>query len=314
MSNPMFKTLLLSAILTLSLQAREVVDSVGSCKINWSQGSITCEGESAEGQDRRSAKIAAKVTAQRNVLEVIKGVRINSMVTVKDGMLSSDVITSRVQGVVRGGQIISNEYDSEDKYAVATIKLQMGEDLLSALLSDPTKLAWNEKVEQFWNSWSIIPNAYAATYSKYDQKTLEKILEDLRKRGDKKASNYVSSLLQEINDIKYSGILIDVSEVAEFEKAMIVKLVDKNGNEIYPANYVKKATLLKRNTSVGYMYGFDDARKNKRVFSSPVEIKAKDVYKKRYSNLVLSDEQVKTIEALDQEILKKAKIILVLGD
>lgn len=306
--------LLLSSLLTLSLEAREVIDNVGSCKINWSQGSITCQGESAEGQDRRSAKIAAKVTAQRNILEVIKGVRINSMVTVKDGMLSSDVITSRVQGVVRGGQIISNEYDSQDKYAVATIKLKMGKDLLSALLSDPTKLSWNEKVKQLWDSLSLVTNAYAATYSKYDQKTLEKILEDLRKRGDEKASNYVSSLLQDIKSTKYSGILIDVSEVAEFKKAMIVKLVDKDGNEIYPANYVNKATLLKKNTSVGYMYGFEDARKNTRVFSSPVEIKAQNVYKKRYSNLVLNDEQVKIIESLDQEILKKAKIILVLGD
>lgn len=306
--------LLLSSLLTLSLEAREVIDNVGSCKINWSHGSITCQGESAEGQDRRSAKIAAKVTAQRNILEVIKGVRINSMVTVKDGMLSSDVITSRVQGVVRGGQIISNEYDSQDKYAVATIKLKMGKDLLSALLSDPTKLSWNEKVKQLWDSLSLVTNAYAATYSKYDQKTLEKILEDLRKRGDEKASNYVSSLLQDIKSTQYSGILIDVSEVAEFEKAMIVKLVDKDGNEIYPANYVNKATLLKKNTSVGYMYGFEDARKNIRVFSSPVEIKAQNVYKKRYSNLVLNDEQVKIIESLDQEILKKAKIILVLGD
>ncbi|MEA2072527.1 MAG: hypothetical protein U9O86_03000, partial [Campylobacterota bacterium] len=161
----MYKTLLLSAILTLSLQAREVVDSVGSCKINWTQGSITCEGESAEGQSKFAAKISAKVIAQRNLLEVVKGVRIDSMVTVKDGMFSSDVIKSRVQGVIKGGQIISNKYDSKDKYSVATIRLDMGKDLLSALLSDPTQLSWNEKIQKFWNKFSIYTNAYAATYS-----------------------------------------------------------------------------------------------------------------------------------------------------
>lgn len=300
--------------LILSLQAREVVDSVGSCKINWTQGNITCEGESAAGQNKYAAKISAKVIAQRNLLEVVKGVRIDSMVTVKDGMFSSDIITSRVQGVIRGGQIISNEYDSQEQYAVATIKLEMGKDLLSALLSDPTQLSWNEKVEKFWKGFNLVSTLNAATYSQYDKATLEKILADLRKQGDTKASNYVTSVLKDLSSVEYSGILIDVSNVSNFKKAMIVKLVDENGHEIYPANLVDKATLLKRNTSVGYMYGLNDARKNKRVFSVPVEMKAKKVYKKRLSNIVLNKEQIDIIKTLDKEILKNAKIILVLGD
>lgn len=300
--------------LILSLQAREVIDNVGTCKINWTQGNITCEGESAAGQNKYAAKISAKVIAQRNLLEVVKGVRIDSMVTVKDGMFSSDIITSRVQGVVRGGQIISNEYDSQEQYAVATIKLEMGKDLLSALLSDPTQLSWNEKVEKFWKGFNLVSTLNAATYSQYDKATLEKILADLRKQGDTKASNYVTSVLKDLSSVEYSGILIDVSNVSNFKKAMIVKLVDENGHEIYPANLVDKATLLKRNTSVGYMYGLNDARKNKRVFSVPVEMKAKKVYKKRLSNIVLNKEQIDIIKTLDKEILKNAKIILVLGD
>ncbi len=308
--------LLLSLLLLLhvSLSARDVIDDTGLCKINWSEGFISCEGESAEGQSSFAAKLSAKVIAQRNLLEVVKGVKIDSEVTVADGMITSDVIKSRVKGVIRGGQITSNTYDSSKKSAIATVKLEMGKDLLAALLSDPTQLSWNEKIEQLWNQFSIITPAYATAYSQKDKATLQKLLDDLRAQGNAKGSHYLESVLQELDNTSYSGVLIDVSDVTNFEKAMLVKLVDAKGKEIYPAKRVQTKTLLKNNTSVGYIYGFDDARKNRRVFSKPLEIKVKKVYKNKKSNLVLDTSQQEALEALDKAILENAKVILVLGD
>ncbi|MDF1877491.1 hypothetical protein JHD47_06640 [Sulfurimonas sp. SAG-AH-194-L11] len=301
-------------LVTMSLQARDVVDLKGTCKINWTMGYITCEGESAEGQNRYGAKLSAKIIAQKNLLEVVKGVQIDSLTTIKDGMFSSEVIQSRVSGIIRGAQLLSNTYNSTYKNSIAVVRLEMGKDLLSALLSDPTQLSWNEKVDKLWSSFSIMTNAEAATYNVKDKETIKRILEDLRKRGDELGSKYLTTVLNDLETTTYSGILIDVSEVVNFKKAMIVKLVDKNGKEIYPADIVSKKTLLKRNTSVGFMYGFDDARNNKRVFHIPMEMKAKSVYKKRYSNIVLSQEQIDKIQTLDRSVLKKAKIILVLGE
>ena len=301
-------------LLSLTLQAREVIDSSGSCKINWTQGFISCEGESAEGQSSYGAKILAKVIAQRNLLEVIRGVSIDSEVTVSDGMLSSDIIKSRVQGVIKGGQILSNNYNSTSKSAIAIIKLEMGKDLLSALLSDPTKLSWNEKIQKAWDGFNFITSANASTYSQQDKETIKKLLDDMRERGDAKGSEYLSDVLDNIDNNQYSGILIDISGIANFEKAMIVKLVDEGGAEIYPSTVLDKATLVKKNTSVGYMYGIQDARENKRVFDKPVEFKAQKVYKNRKSNIVLTKSQIEVIKGLDQEILKRAKIILVLGE
>lgn len=308
------KLLIILTLLSLNLQARDVVEDTGICQINWTQGTITCSGESAEGQARFAAKISAKVLAQRNLLEVVKGVRIDSEMTIVDGMLSSEVVSSRVSGMVRGAQLISNRYNSSLKNAVAIVRLQMGKDLLSALLSDPTKLSWNEKVEQLWNSFSIVATANASIYSNKDKATIEKILTDFRKNGEVKSSQYLEKILHDINDVKYSGILIDVSNIADFQKAMMVKLVDEQGAEVYPLDLVSRATLLKRNTSVGYIYGVEDARKNKRVFSKPIEFKAQNVYKNRKSNIVLSNEQIASIKSLDQDILHRAKVILVLGE
>lgn len=311
----MKKILIVALILCISvLQARDVIDDTGICKINWTKGFITCIGESAEGQNKYAAKIAAKVIAKRNMLEVIKGVRIDSLVTVKDGMFSSDVIHSRVSGVIRGAQIISNDFNTQRGSAEATAKLFMGKDLLSALMSDSTKLSWNEKIEKFWSGISFITTANASTYGYKDKELLQKLMQDFRSRGDKKSTQYIENILEDISKNSYSGILIDVSNISKFEKALIVKLVDKDGVEVYPSNILSDTVLFQKNTSVGFMYGFEDARNDTRVFNTPLEIKVKKIYANRRSSLVLSKEQIQSIKSLSPEVLSRAKIILVLGD
>ena len=309
--NKLITTLILC---TLTLQARDVVDNTGLCQINWTHGYIVCDGESAEGQSSFAARLAAKVIAQRNLLEVVKGVQIDSEITIEDGMQTSDVISSRVQGVVRGGQIIANRYDSSKKSAVATIKLQMGKDLLSALLSDPTKLSWNEKIDELWHNFSIISVAHASSYTPKERDTIQKLLKDMRTQGNSVGVSYLEGVLETMNEENYTGILIDVSELVSFKKAMIVRLVDETGNEVYPAKLVNKKMLMKRNTSVGYMFGVEDARKNKRIFDKPLEIKVSSVYKNKRSNIVIDKEQLVMFNALDKALLKKAKIVLVLGE
>ena len=311
----MKKLIVISILLSLSLQGRDVVDDTGLCKINWTKGHILCEGESAEGQRNFAAKISAKVIAQRNLLEVVKGVQIDSETTIKDGMQTSDIISSRVQGVIRGGQIISNNYDSIKKSAVATVKLEMGKDLLSALLSDPKKLSWNEKIQHYWNNFSIITKAHASTvYMQKERETIQKLLEDLRTQGNSSGTEYLENVLSSMSKNNYTGILIDISQLDSFKKAMIVRLVDEDGKEIYPANLVSKNMLMKRNTSVGYMFGYDEARNDKRIFNMPLEIKPDSVYRNKKSNIILNKEQIALINTLDIDVFKQAKIILVLGD
>lgn len=299
--------------LSVSLFAREVIDQRGSCQINWTQGFILCEGESAQDQGKYAANLSAKVISQRNMLEVIKGVNITSEVTIKSGLDSSEIIKSRVDGVIRGVQVISSKYDNSTKSSIVTTKLELGKDLLSALLSDPTLLSWNEKVEQLWNNFNILPQALASTYTPKEKETILKLMEDLRDNSD--AKKHLENILKSMeNTSNYTGILLDISEISNFQKALIVKLVDEKGKEIYPSNLVSKQTLTKRNTSVGYMFGIDDAKKNKRVFDNPIEIKPTSIYKSKLSNIVLNKAQIEKLNSIDKNVLKNAKIILVLGD
>lgn len=293
--------------------SREVIEDSGLCKINWSKGFILCEGESAQGQNKYAANLSAKVIAQRNLLEVVKGVNITSEVNISNGLESSEIIKSRVDGVIRGAQVLSIKYDSKLKSSKALVKLFMGKDLLKALLSDPELLSWNEKINKAWNSFDFITKANASTYTQNERDTILKLLEDLRENTNAKA--HLESILEKMQEEQnYTGVLLDISEVENFKKALIVKLVDKKGKEIYPSKIVSKDTLMRRNTSVGYMFGLEDARNDKRVFNKPIEIKAQEVYKNRLSNIVLSDEQINQIKSLDNKVLKNAKVILYLGE
>ena len=304
---------LMLILLSIFAFGREVIENNGSCKINWTEGFILCEGESAEGQSKYAANISAKVISQRNMLEVIKGVNITSEATVKNGLDSSEIIKSRVDGVIRGAQIVSTKYNYDTKSSIVTSKLELGKDLLAALLSDPSLLSWNEKVEKLWNNLHIIPRANATTYSIQEKETILKLMKDLRDNSE--AKKHFEDILSSMkNDSKYTGLLLDISDLNSFKKALIVKLVDEDGKELYPSNIVSKQTLTKRNTSVGYMFGLDDARENKRVFDNPIEMKVKNTYKNKLSNIVLSKEQIEKLNLLDKDVLSNAKVILVLGD
>ena len=72
----------------------EVVELVGNGEINWSQGVILAKGSGAPpkeakniAQARLMAERAALSDARRNLVEVLKGVRVDSVTTVENYMV-----------------------------------------------------------------------------------------------------------------------------------------------------------------------------------------------------------------------------------
>lgn len=69
-------------------------------------------------QVRLLAERAAKADAYRNLLERTKGVRIEGETTVQDFVAKSDVIRTRVDGVLRGARVISSRILPDRTYEV----------------------------------------------------------------------------------------------------------------------------------------------------------------------------------------------------
>ena len=121
-------------------QGQEPVGEYGS--IDWIAMQIRATGMGVAGPKamnmahaRILAKGAAKVVAQRNLLEVVKGVHIDSETTVQNYMVQDDTITTRIQGVLKGATIEKYTF-GPDNSCTATISIHLTGDLSRAILQN----------------------------------------------------------------------------------------------------------------------------------------------------------------------------------
>lgn len=112
---------------------QDLVEYIGNGNVNWTKGVIQAKGIGAppekdfgKPQARPLALRAAKLDALRNILEVVEGVRIDSTTVVKDFAVESDVIMSKVQGMVRGAQQVKQEYMSDGTVEVTMQVVMQG--------------------------------------------------------------------------------------------------------------------------------------------------------------------------------------------
>ncbi len=100
--------------------------------INWANGYIIATGQGVgkaginKAKARINATTAAKAAAQRNLLEIIKGVRITSQTTVQDAMLVEDVIKTRIDGMLKGAHLVGDPFvEMVDGVPVVTVTMKV---------------------------------------------------------------------------------------------------------------------------------------------------------------------------------------------
>lgn len=129
-----FSTFCLSCLVVIFLfPADGIAQSAGTGEINWVHGyiSVTGQGAAVRGslaQARPLARRAAVSDAQRNLLEIIKGVKIDSTTTVENFVVTSDVIQSHVNGLVKGAHVVkgTEKYETQpDGSVLATLEMRV---------------------------------------------------------------------------------------------------------------------------------------------------------------------------------------------
>ena len=110
----------------------QIVEKIGNNgNVNWSAGYIEAVGIGApperfigKPQARPMALRAAEQVAKRNLLEITKGVRIDSATVIKDYMVESDVINSQVEGFIKGAMAVKQDYMSDGTVEV-TVRMPL---------------------------------------------------------------------------------------------------------------------------------------------------------------------------------------------
>ena len=108
-----------------TLGPSDAVESLGSGTVNWTTGEVYATGIGAPparpanaAQARAMAERAAQVVALRNLLETVKGVRVDSETVVENFMTKSDVIRTKVDGIVKGARIVKKQFMSDGSVEV----------------------------------------------------------------------------------------------------------------------------------------------------------------------------------------------------
>ncbi|MBW1674949.1 MAG: LPP20 family lipoprotein [Deltaproteobacteria bacterium] len=111
--------------------AQNAVESFENGKIDWTTGVASAIGIGAPppkpvnmAQARAMAKRAAVIVARRNLLEIIKGVRIDSLTLIKDFVVQSDIIRNQVDGYLERSQVVDIAYMS-DGSVEATVAMNL---------------------------------------------------------------------------------------------------------------------------------------------------------------------------------------------
>lgn len=125
----------------ISAQVGGVIEPSGQDgAIDWTKGVVMATGFGAPppnavnaAQARAMAERAAFLVATRNLLEVVKGIRVDSATLVENMMVSSDVIKTEVSGFVQGAQIIKKQVHPDGSVQV-TVAMKLTGDFSNAFL------------------------------------------------------------------------------------------------------------------------------------------------------------------------------------
>ncbi len=132
----MFKIILFRVVLLTALVQGITASKVSSQEkaignINWEEGFITATGQGTaqpsgnKGLDQISATRAAALNAHRALLEMIKGVRIDSTTRVENMMLKQDVIIAQVSGIIQGAKITKTSIEWNNEAPLVTVEMQI---------------------------------------------------------------------------------------------------------------------------------------------------------------------------------------------
>ena len=114
---------------------------------DWNSGVITATGTgiptvgTSGAQARILARRAAIADAYRQLLETTQGVQVDAETTVEMMMVTSDVIRTKVSGIIKGAQIISENITPDGGYEV-TMQIGMfgSGSLADAVIERPTEI------------------------------------------------------------------------------------------------------------------------------------------------------------------------------
>lgn len=281
---------------------QDLVEAVGNGSINWSTGVIQAVGIGAppekyygKPQARPLALRAAKLDAMRNLLEVTKGVRIDSSTTVTDFMVTSDVISAKVDGMVKGAQVVKQEYLSD-----GTVEITMAMSLTGGF----AQLVLPQEIKQIEPIKPVMVEPEPKAPEPAPAPTPTTMAEPAPPEPPVVAAPPAEPVV-------YTGLVVDARGI-EVRPAMAPKIVDEQGQEVYGSAFVSREYAVQQGMS-GYARELTAAQSNPRVTNNPLTVKGLRTEGAGQSDVVVTSADASRLRSASEHLsfLKKCRVMIV---
>lgn len=261
----------------------DVVENIGRGTVNWTAGYIEVIGVGMPSTDLVNkpsshpvAFRAAKKDAERNLLDIIQSVKVDSQTSLKDFIAKDIHIGASIDALVKKSVVIDYKYLVND---VAEIRLRV--PLYHELMTIILPLAM-EKSETYPTESIISRTA--------------------------KALNMTTSTTPVIH---YTGVIID-ARGSQMRPALMPKILDEQGRAVYGTANVDMQWARKEGM-IGYTNDMKSLINNRRVKDNPLIIKALKTKGDEKSDLVISNADARQIRMMAEKtsVLKQCKVIVV---
>ncbi|OQY07162.1 MAG: hypothetical protein B6I22_03655 [Desulfobacteraceae bacterium 4572_123] len=268
----------------------EIVEQQEKGVINWTLGimQVTGIGNPPEKYYDKPhvspiALRAAQVDAVRNLFKVVQTVRIDSSTTVGNFIIASDVIMSRVEGMVDNARIVKREYLSD-----GTVKVVMEMSLYGgfAQLVLPSEIKHVESIKP------LAPASPATSPASSD--SLE---------TDSLPSAEI-----------FSGLIVDARGLS-VKPAMVPKILDENHQEVYGPAFVSREFVVQHGMAE-YKKDLPAALVSPRAAGNPLTVKGLRAQGAVKTDIVISNSDAAKVRGASEHLgfLKRCRVIIVVDE
>ena len=299
-------------------QWNQIVEQMGNKgKINWTEGYIEAVGIGAppdryigKPNARPMALRAAKIDAYRNLLEVTKGVRVDSTTVVKDFTVESDVINAQVDGLVRGARVANQEYMSDGTVEV-TLRMPLSGGFSQIII--PKALEKKMEVTPPSPPPTAPPEIPAAPPETpvAPPETPIAVPETPAAPPEVPVASAPEPAPAPTAEV-FTGMVVDARGL-QARPAMAPKVLDEDGKEVYGSMNVDKEYAVQQGMS-GYARDLTAAQSNPRVTNNPLSVKGIKTEGPGRADIVISNADADKIRGNSENLafLKKCRVMIVL--
>jgi len=288
-------------LLPALLLSQGYVQSVGSTgNVDWTQQMMRSTGIGAPNPNlplasqRAGALRAAKLDALRNLLETVKGVYLTSETLVENAMLSSDVISTRVEGALKGFTVVNTRYLSTGDVEVE-VEAPLTGIIMDALLPPTTGGGMLQTAAQ-----AVCPTCG------------QPIPPGTQLAGGAQPVQVGGAAASMSTSGTYTGLIVDARGLG-LRPAMAPAVLDERGEEVYGSRFVSREYAVDIGMA-GYEKDINRARQNERVTNNPLIVKGVKASGPNKTDVVISSADAAKIHgaAANMNFLERCKVMVIL--